>query len=69
MSDYVMNFDVILTIWHRERLWLTSFSKDKISINSLPSKAFILSCLLANLKADDKCHSLFHEPPEGSVCT
>lgn len=42
-----------LTIWHRERLWLTSFSSNRISISSLPSKAFILSCLLANLRRKD----------------
>lgn len=38
-----------LTIWQRDRLWLTSFSNDRISISSLPSRAFILSCLFANL--------------------
>lgn len=46
----LVNFRVTLTIWHRERLWLTSFSRDRISTSSLPSKAFILSCLFANLK-------------------
>lgn len=45
----LVNFKATLTIWHRERLWLTSFSSDRISISSFPSKAFILSCLLANL--------------------
>lgn len=42
-----------LTIWQRERLSLTSFSNDRISISSFPSKAFILSCLLANLEVKD----------------
>lgn len=39
-----------LTIWQRERLWLTSFSSNRTSISSLPSKAFILSCLFASLE-------------------
>lgn len=46
----------ILTIWQRERLSLTSFSNDRISISSFPSKAFILSCLLANLRKKGFCH-------------
>lgn len=47
-------FHSALTIWQRERLWLTSFSNDRISISSLPSRAFILSCLLANLEEEKK---------------
>lgn len=57
----------LLTIWQRERLWLTSFSSDRTSISSLPSKAFILSCLLANLEEINYIINIFNQPVVISV--